>query len=226
MKELILTSVRELTNTDLNKEVEGIRTELIKKDKSNFAIAKHVTNIINNELWSDDFESQNELADYLGVSKSQISLMKVVTEIKEAINKKSYRSELKAIYNAFTMSKLFELRPLNKLTDKENDILSILDDFGAYCEFNELDLTIMSNADLRQSVKSYVSQFNAQETEATDEQETEATDEQETEATETETVATASDFAVDIEIKGDKHHIESKDFLEELTKLMQKYDLI
>ena len=36
------------------------------------------------------------------------------------------------------------------------------------------------------------------------------------EATETETVATASDFAVDIEIKGDKHHIESKDFLEEL----------
>lgn len=225
MKELILTSVRELTNTDLNKEVEGIRTELIKKDKSNFAIAKHVTNIINNELWSDDFESQNELADYLGVSKSQISLMKVVTELKEAINKKSYRSELKAIYNAFTMSKLFELRPLNKLTDKENDILSILDDFGAYCEFNELDLSIMSNADLRQSVKSYVSQFKA--TEETTEAETEeTTDEQETETTEAEAVATSSDFAVDIEIKGDKHHIENKDFLEELTKLMQKYDLI
>ncbi len=92
--------------------------------------------------------------------------MKIVTEIKDAINKKSYRSELKSIYNAFTMSKLFELRPLNKLVDKENDILSILDDFGAYCEFHELDLTIMSNADLRQCVKSYTSQFNAQETEA------------------------------------------------------------
>lgn len=226
MKEIILTSVRELANAELNKEVEGIRTELIKKDKSNFAIAKHVTNIINNELWSDDFESQNDLADYLGVSKSQISLMKIVTEIKDAINKKSYRSELKSIYNAFTMSKLFELRPLNKLTDKENDILSILDDFGAYCEFNELDLTIMSNADLRQSVKSYVSQFK--ETEAGTETETEAgtETEAEAEAETTEVVATPSDFAVDIEIKGDKHHIESKDFLEELTKLMQKYDLI
>ena len=218
MKEIILTSVRELTNTDLNKEVEGIRTELIKKDKSNFAIAKHVSTIIDKELWTDDFETQNDLADYLGVSKSQISLMKVVTEIKNAINKKSYRSELKAIYNAFTMSKLFELRPLNKLTDEENDILSILDDFGAYCEFHDLDLSIMSNADLRQSVKSYVSQFN--ETEAGTETEAEA------EAETTEAVATSSDFAVDIEIKGDKHHIENKDFMEELTKLMQKYDLI
>lgn len=225
MKEIILTSVRELTNTDLNKEVEGIRTELIKKDKSNFAIAKHVTKIINNELWADDFENQNELADYLGVSKSQISLMKVVTEIKDAINKKSYRSELKSIYNAFTMSKLFELRPLNKLTDGENDILSILDDFGAYCSHHNLDLSIMSNTDLRQFVKSYVSQFKETEAEAEAETEAEAEVEVEAEA-ETETVATASDFAVDIKIRGDEHHIESKDFLEELTKLMQKYDLI
>lgn len=225
MKELILTSVRELTNTDLNKEVEGIRTELIKKDKSNFAIAKHVTSIIDKELWTDDFENQNDLADYLGVSKSQISLMKVVTELKQAINKKSYTGELKAIYNAFTMSKLFELRPLNKLTDEENDILSILDDFGAYCEFHELDLTIMSNADLRQSVKSYVSQFKETEAGTETEAETEAGTEAEAEV-ETETTATTSDFAVDIDIKGDRHHIESKDFLEELTKLMQKYDLI
>ena len=225
MKEMILVGKNELKNNELSKAVETIRIELIKKDKSNFVIANQVTNIINGELWTDDFTDQNELATFLGISKSQVSLMKVVTEMKKVINSKKYKNaDNKAIYNAFTMSRLFEVKPLFKLNlkDTELDIYDILDNFVTFVTDCGEDITTISNKDLRDLVSSYKDAFKGKkETEEAETEEAETTEE-----AEVVTDATMSDFAVDITIKNDTHHIENKDFLADLTKLMSKYDLI
>lgn len=230
MKEMILVGKNELKNTELSKAVETIRVELIKKDKSNFVIAKQVTNIINGELWTDDFSDQNELSAFLGISKSQVSLMKVVTEMKKIIESKKYKNDdNKAIYNAFTMSRLFEIKPLFRLNlkDTDLDIYDILNNFVKFVEDCGEDIRTISNKDLRDRVSQFKDAFKGKKSDDKETSDDTETDDTET-TTEEETTGdpTMCDFAVDIIIKGDSHHVENEKFLADLTKLMSKYELI
>lgn len=227
MKELLVLNTNELVNKDLGKSIDIIQKELIKKDKSNFAIAKQVTKIINDELWTDDFETQNDIADFLGVSKSQISLMKNVTELKEIVTSKKANDTLKNVFGNYTMSRLFEINPLKKCVDDEHDIYFILNDFISYAKENEFDLVNSSKDELRAKVKAFRNAWNGVvETETTrketsDTEPTQTSEEVETMDTDNTTV---SDFHVEITIGEDKHIFEDKDFLIELSKLIAKYN--
>ena len=66
----------ELTNKELNKQVSIIEKALAIGKKAQWDLTFAVAEIIDNELWEDDFDTQKEFASYMNLSNASISQYK------------------------------------------------------------------------------------------------------------------------------------------------------
>ena len=216
---------RELNNKQFKKDVQGIANALASKDKSNFKIASHVNSILSKESWKDDFESEKDMAEFLGMSKSQLSMLKKTDDIKKTITPSI------EILDRLTLTKLYEFAPIyNKINhseiskeEKEEAFANIVIDFmtsNSFLSENPENLIEMSQKELRETIKTWLQLNDDSEIDETQETETQETQETETQDKPIpEIVITFRDgntFEIDDNI----------DFLVDLTRVLKKYKYI
>ena len=225
MNELMLSAINELNNKQFKKDVQGIANALASKDKSNFKIASHVNSILSKESWKDDFESEKDMAEFLGMSKSQLSMLKKTDDIKKTITPSI------EILDRLTLTKLYEFAPIyNKINhseiskeEKEEAFANIVIDFmtsNSFLSENPENLIEMSQKELRETIKTWLQLNDDSEIDETQETETQETQETETQDKPIpEIVITFRDgntFEIDDNI----------DFLVDLTRVLKKYKYI
>lgn len=137
-----------------NKELKQELTAIVKATEmgkaSTWIIAQGYANIIAGELFEEDFESEKEFADFMGVTKGYIS------QCKKAV--------------AF-ITKEDSLFTANDITVGKAYILASLSDeeyYGFYnwCAVNDYDIPSMSDKGLKDMIKMYKAENEAVETEA------------------------------------------------------------
>lgn len=80
MNELTIYNTEGLTNKKLTKAIEKINDLRIKDNKTKWDIADTIHTIVANELFVDDFENENNLAEYLGMKRSYLNRLKRASE--------------------------------------------------------------------------------------------------------------------------------------------------
>ena len=76
MNEVIVVEAMGLVNKELTKEVTKIANAIATIGKNKWKVADAIRNISEKELYKDDFETDTELAEKLGMSKAQFSKLK------------------------------------------------------------------------------------------------------------------------------------------------------
>lgn len=71
--EIRICDIATLSNKKLTTQVNKIYTALKGMEKNKWQFAESVANIMNNELYVDDFETDKAFAEFLGVSPSYVS---------------------------------------------------------------------------------------------------------------------------------------------------------
>lgn len=169
MNELMINKVKEtINNKALIKELNGIGQALKSANKSAWKIAKHMHNIVNGELFVDDFGNLDKLSERIGYSKSTISAYSRAYEYYEAI---SEEEELKAV----TVGQVIECIPYLKGIDKDEE-------WAQRVKGVLIGVKGLSTKDIRATIKTLLNPPAEEEVETEVEEETE---------TETETEGTA-----------------------------------
>ena len=114
MLELTTINTTELVNKKLGTQLNNIKKAVETGNNQQWKIADAIAEIVDNELFIDDFESEKNLASVLGMSRSNLNKMK---------NASHYHKEVSEL-NAFTLSKVMELLVIPK-----EDIVSFLDEY-------------------------------------------------------------------------------------------------
>ena len=76
MNEVIVVEAMGLVNKELTKEVTKIANAIATIGKNKWKVADAIRNISEKELYKDDFATDTELAEKLGMSKAQFSKLK------------------------------------------------------------------------------------------------------------------------------------------------------
>ena len=76
MNEVIVVESMGLVNKELTKEVTKIANAIATIGRNKWKVADAIRNISEKELYKDDFETDTELAEKLGMSKAQFSKLK------------------------------------------------------------------------------------------------------------------------------------------------------
>lgn len=76
MNEVIVVEAMGLVNKELTKEVTKIANAIATIGKNKWKVADAIRNILEKELYKDDFETDTALAEKLGMSKAQFSKLK------------------------------------------------------------------------------------------------------------------------------------------------------
>ena len=114
MLELTTINTTELVNKKLGTQLNNIKKAVETGNNQQWKIADAIAEIVDNELFIDDFESEKNLASVLGMSRSNFNKMKNASHYHKEV------SELKA----FTLSKVMELLVIPK-----EDIVAFLDEY-------------------------------------------------------------------------------------------------
>ena len=114
MLELTTINTTELVNKKLGTQLNNIKKAVETGNNQQWKIADAIAEIVDNELFIDDFESEKNLASVLGMSRSNLNKMKNASHYHKEV------SELKA----FTLSKVMELLVIPK-----EDIVAFLDEY-------------------------------------------------------------------------------------------------
>ena len=114
MLELITINTTELVNKKLGTQLNNIKKAVETGNNQQWKIADAIATIVDDELFIDDFESEKNLANVLGMSRSNLNKMK---------NASHYHKEVSEL-NSFTLSKVMELLVIPK-----EDIVSFLDEY-------------------------------------------------------------------------------------------------
>lgn len=109
-----MNELKTITNTTLMKRVNTIRNEFAKVEKSAWTVAKCYYDIVNGELFKDDFETLTAFAEYMGVNKSTISRM---------VN--AYTKKLACGLDAYTSTQVIEMLPI-KENEKVNECIEVM----------------------------------------------------------------------------------------------------
>lgn len=109
MLELITINTTELTNKKLGTQLNNIKKAVETGNNQQWKIADAIATIVDDELFIDDFETEGNLANVLGMSRPNLNKMK---------NASHYHKEV-AELNAFTLTKVMELLviPQEKIVD-------------------------------------------------------------------------------------------------------------
>lgn len=149
----------QLANKELAKELTGISQAIANHEKSAWNIAEGFANIVCNELFVEDFETEKSFADEIGVSKGYLSQCKnaVLFADRNGIDK-----------SKMTIGKCYKLSTLSDEEYKE---------FKEWCEDNNLLIESMSDKGLAEMLKTW--KGFAEELEELEDEEQEEAEEQE-----------------------------------------------
>ena len=114
MLELTAINTTELVNKKLRTQLNNIKKAVETGNNQQWKIADAIATIVDDELFIDDFESEKNLANVLGMSRSNLNKMK---------NASHYHKEVSVLL-PFTLSKVMELLVIPK-----EDIVSFLDEY-------------------------------------------------------------------------------------------------
>lgn len=157
---VVIVAGMELQGKALKKSVSKLQTIAKSENKNRWSIAGIYTDIVNGEQWEQDFESQKQFAEAMGISNA------TVTEMVKAFE---YAEENGVDKSLWTIGKVYSL---SKVTDKEKFV-----EFLAGKGLTEIDLTTLTD----KCVKNLVVEFLKSGKPAKEETEQEASDEQATE---------------------------------------------
>lgn len=172
--ELATTQNCELANKELGKQI-AIITEAIRMGKNaQWDVVFAVNEIISEELWEDDFDSQKEFAEYMNLSNASISQYKGALLFLKATGI-SY--DMLSVGNAYLLSTFI-------LADEESGTYDVQEyiEFEEWCKENGIDLLNLTQKSLRSAISEFRSKDDAidEEVDATEEA-TEEVDEDEIE---------------------------------------------
>ena len=127
----------QLTNKELAKELHTIKDAVVAGNKASWQVANSFCNITMNELFSDDYETEKEFAEDVGVSKAYLS------QCKNAVLFADKYDIDKAL---ITVGKCYKL---STLSDEEYKY------FCEWCLENNLDIPSMSDKGLIEMIKTW-----------------------------------------------------------------------
>ena len=109
MLELTTINTTELTNKKLGTQLNAIKKAIDTGNNQQWKIADAIATIVDDELFVDDFETEGNLANVLGMSRPNLNKMKKASH---------YHKEV-AELNTFTLTKVMELLviPQEKIVD-------------------------------------------------------------------------------------------------------------
>ena len=115
MLELTTINTTELTNKKLGTQLNNIKKAVDTGNNQQWKIADAIATIVDNELFVDDFETEGNLANVLGMSRPNLNKMKKASH---------YHKEVEEL-NAFTLTKVMELLviPQEKIVDFLEDYM-------------------------------------------------------------------------------------------------------
>lgn len=131
---LVVLEKHEITNKQLDKKVSNIVKALQTIEAGTWKYAVNVHQIITKELWQDDFESVDDFALYLGVTKSY--LYKLCSAVDFASN---YN-----VMDKYSVSKCYLLSTIKNY-----------DEFTEWAKANKIDVTKLSKHQLEDTIKAY-----------------------------------------------------------------------
>ena len=170
--ELATTQNCKLANKELGKQI-AIITEAIRMGKNaQWDVVFAVNEIISEELWEDDFDSQKEFAEYMNLSNASISQYKRALLFLKATGI-SY--DKLSVGNAYLLSTFV-------LADEEKGVYDVQEyvEFEEWCKANGIDLLNLTQKSLRSAIADFKSKDNAVDDETEDETEdSEATEDSE-----------------------------------------------
>ena len=114
MLELTTINTTELTNKKLGTQLNNIKKAVDTGNNQQWKIADSIATIVDDELFIDDFETEENLAKVLGMSRTNLNKMKKSSH---------YHKEVEEL-NAFTLTKVMEL-----LVIPQEEIVAFLDDY-------------------------------------------------------------------------------------------------
>ena len=114
MLELTTINTTELTNKKLGTQLNNIKKAVDTGNNQQWKIADAIATIVDDELFVDDFETEGNLANVLGMSRPNLNKMKKASH---------YHKEV-AELNAFTLTKVMEL-----LVIPQDEIVDFLDGY-------------------------------------------------------------------------------------------------
>ena len=114
MLELTTINTTELTNKKLGTQLNTIKKAVDTGNNQQWKIADAIATIVDDELFVDDFETEGNLAEVLGMSRPNLNKMK---------NASHYHKEV-AELNAFTLTKVMEL-----LVIPQDEVVDFLDGY-------------------------------------------------------------------------------------------------
>lgn len=130
MNEVITIKPTELANKKLAKEVKNIVTALQTIGKNKWKVADALRNVYDDELWKDDFNTDNEFATALGMSRSNMKKLICAShyhnDIVEVVkNAETGKDDAVKVLDGFTVSAVMELLGIAK-----SDVVSFLDEYS------------------------------------------------------------------------------------------------
>lgn len=114
MLELTTINTTELTNKKLGTQLNTIKKAVDTGNNQQWKIADAIATIVDDELFVDDFETEDNLAKVLGMSRPNLNKMKKASH---------YHKEVEEL-NAFTLTKVMEL-----LVIPQEEIVDFLDGY-------------------------------------------------------------------------------------------------
>lgn len=161
MYELATINTTSLTNKKLAKELNTIQKCILTVGKSEWGFAKSVDIIMNDELYKDDFETDKQFADVLGISKSSLSkAQRSVQRVKE-----------------FDCLRDENGNPIYSLSKVEEMLPVAVDDFNDFITGYEI-YPSLTTKEIREAVQCYKEDKKAIESGADGETESESSNEE------------------------------------------------
>lgn len=134
---LTMDSINALESKELKQELKTYLKAGEGISKSRWEMARAIYNVVNGELFDDDFENDGEFYNYIGLKKSNASQLVNAVRCAEQHN---LETSLISVGKAYALS---------TLTDEE------FDDFEAYLGEQEIDITVLSDKALVQLIKEW-----------------------------------------------------------------------
>lgn len=133
MNEIMITGkINALTNTALKDSLGVIQNEVLSVNASQWVIAKQVHDILTKETFKDDFNNEEEFANFIGISRSNCNKMKKAVDFRDS----------NEVFAGWSLNKVYEIMCLPKeeapqllvdyMIDKDDTVKEIREAVKAY----------------------------------------------------------------------------------------------
>lgn len=135
MNEIMITEkINALTNTALKDSLGVIQNEVLSVNASQWVIAKQVHDILTKETFKDDFNNEEEFANFIGISRSNCNKMKKAVDFRDS----------NEVFAGWSLNKVYEIMCMPKeeapqlltdyMIDKDDTVKEIREAVKAYKE--------------------------------------------------------------------------------------------